>query len=834
MWLVLAQSVACLAGTACGGGGEDGSPGPVVGQAPAMVASVTLPTPVAASTSPAESASATAPKVSVPAGPREGIAFTFTLPQARTTSAGVYKPDGTLVRTLWRGERLPAGSAARVWDQRDDKSLLVEGGEYLVRIIHHDVQYVWDGVVGNHSSRPGATALHKSFLGPTSLANGGGGRMHYVAGYNEAQGGIHGFAVADPQTNTPAARLVDPFVAATMVASDGVRLYWVNAGGLASRSFVAAFDIAGGRQSRFALGQPVCLNHFAGTSNCYEDQRYDSVLELRNNLNSPPTGLAVQKQGRLLAVSYGADNQVKLYDKTSGELLRTFSVNLQRTAKNQIAFAPDGDLWVIAGQVAQRFTSLESAPAVVASTPALVRPLAITVDGQDSDSVWIADGGSSQQLKRFDRFGSPGNIIGTAGGAVGQAAVALDRLCFRDGPASENTAVAVDDQRELWVVDSCTNRILHFNRRGLPGRQIAYLPSSYVAAADAGNPTRVFANYLEFAVDYSKPLSEPGAWTLVRNWLNVLPEGLQDVQSANRQWGGFRAVHTLANRRTYAQIGSNGASLIVELRSDGQMEVVRRLGAPGPGESGPVLYENGDIGHSVTVADRQTVMRLPLRGFDAQSRPVWATQPSVVASVPVTAGSPHHRNGTFTGVLGPRFPITDSGHVVFFDGSVEADSGFHLGAAALNGGHWIWQASPSGPLDGLGSFQTRKVDPAIQYGGNVVMASGRHLVYGFHGEFYTDLSNGRVGQANQFMHFRDDGLFVGQFGTPSTRATSPVQPGLSGNAFSPVLLRHAGGTYLYHNDESTHGGVHRWRLQGADDIRELVGRAQTRSAVELR
>jgi len=138
-------------------------------------------------------------------------------------------------------------------------------------------------------------------------------------------------------------------------------------------------------------------------------------------------------------------------------------------------------------------------------------------------------------------------------------------------------------------------------------------------------------------------------------------------------------------------------------------------------------------------------------------------------------------------------------------------------------------------MDGLGSFQTRAVDPNINYGGNVVLASGRNVLYGYHGEFYTDLGNGgRVGQANQFVHFRDDGMFIGQFGVPSTRATSSSQPGLSGNAFSSTLLRQGGRTYLYHNDESTHGGVHRWLLQGADDVQELVGQGTVRSAITLR
>jgi hypothetical protein len=159
--------------------------------------------------------------------------------------------------------------------------------------------------------------------------------------------------------------------------------------------------------------------------------------------------------------------------------------------------------------------------------------------------------------------------------------------------------------------------------------------------------------------------------------------------------------------------------------------------------------------------------------------------------------------------------------VVFFDQSVVGNEGFHLGAAKAGSDQWLWQASPTGALDGKGSFQTKQIDKSLQYGGNVVWTSGRHIIYGYHGEFYKDLKTGQVGQANQFMHFDESGLFIGQFGQPSTRPAPANLAGLSGNAFSPTLVRDGARLYLYHNDESTHGGVHRWRIDGWDDIGEV-------------
>lgn len=117
-------------------------------------------------------------------------------------------------------------------------------------------------------------------------------------------------------------------------------------------------------------------------------------------------------------------------------------------------------------------------------------------------------------------------------------------------------------------------------------------------------------------------------------------------------------------------------------------------------------------------------------------------------------------------------------------------------------------------------------DTDMQYGGNIAMANGMDVVYGFHGEFWKGV------EANQFLHFRD-GLFVGQFGVPNHGLMShcgvPTDsnwgfPGHAGNAFSPVLVdgRSDDEMYMYHNDESSHGGVARWRIYGLSTITQYT------------
>jgi hypothetical protein len=379
--------------------------------------------------------------------------------------------------------------------------------------------------------------------------------------------------------------------------------------------------------------------------------------------------------------------------------------------------------------------------------------------------------------------------------------------------------------------------MLHFTVAPVPlpvaDAQIAWLPVVYASTVDHAQPQRVFANFLEFAATVNTPWQPGLSWKLVRNWLGGLPAELNDKRAFNEAWGGFQSVETLSNGRTYGLLAVNGRQAIVELPLAGPLRVVKWFATPMPRTTPKVLYENGDLGYALTGDKTQTVLRLPLLRFDGQGDPVWATEPQTLASVPTLAGTPWYRNA-FSGIMGPRFPLTATGKVVFFDQSVTINEGFHLGAAQRGGSSWLWQASPTGPLDGKGSFQTKALDGALEYGGNAVWTSGRHIVYGYHGEFYRDLQTRFVGQANQFMHFDESGLFLGQFGQSTTRPLPPPNIGLAGNSFSPTLVSTGTALYLYHNDEQKQGGVHRWRLDGANDIQELRGRGSSGGSIVLR
>lgn len=758
----------------------------------------------------------------------------FSLPRASTTSAGIYATDGRLVRTLWRGDALAAGRHERRWDGRDDAGRPAPEGAYEARLLHHRLNYVWEGVVGNSSLSAGGAQVHRAYLPPTGIAI-EGDNAYYAVGYNEQQPGIHGFRLAAPQFDTRPLPSTDTFAAFSMIALDATRLYWANTGGMSRSSFVGAFDLAQAEPTGFTAGQAVCLNPRPDGKTCYEAHRHHGVIDLHGDTPDVPTGLAVQRHGRVLAVAHGGRNLIRLFDKHSGELLREIVLPLAPKALNQIAMTPAGDLWAISGNSVVRYTNLDRQPARVAMLGALHRPLALATHPVDEGQLWVADGGSSQQLKRFDASGREVGVIGQPGGYAHDPAVQADKLCFRTREGREQTAMAVAADQTLWVVDTCNNRMLRFRTDAASAQsdaQVAYLPAFYTSTVDHANPRRVFANFLEFDVDNGSPWVPGRSWKLVRNWLAGMPSALLDQRAFNGLFGGLTTVETLGNGRSYGVLTAHRQQALVELPSSGPLRIVRLLGADPPRSTPKVMYENGDLGYTMTGPTTQVAMRLPLTGFDGNGDPVWASEPATLASVPLQPGSPHYR-GAFSG-MPPRFPVTASGQVVFFDQSVVDNEGFHLGAARSGGTGWLWQASPSGPLDGKGSFQTKGIDGSTHYGGNAVWAHGRHIVYGYHGEFHKDMQTGKVGQANQFMHFDESGLFLGQFGQASTRPSPPSQAGMSGNAFSPTLVRIGERLYLYHNDESSHGGVHRWRIDGWDEVQELRGSGLTGGSITLR
>ena len=745
----------------------------------------------------------------------------FNLDKPYTTSAGVYQPDGTLVRTLWNRTPYSAGPHSASWDGKDDNGAALPVGQYQIKLLYHNVQYVWEGAIGNTSQEQSGPHVYNGYLPVRDMAA-TDTAMFLVGGFNEGQNSLHRFAFNNLRYPSNAGR-VDGFTAFSLLDTDGINVYMadndggVNAG--SNTSFVYAVTVRDNKEVLFAAGQALQLN------GSYPNQIYKSVFDLDQQSPTPPTtsgltrlanaatGLAVQKTGNILAVAHQNQNAIRLFDKASGRLLRT----IVATSPGSLSMASSGDLWAIVGGNVVRYTNLLINPTVATTITGLTNPLAVATDPTNDDLVLVADGGSSQQVKAYNRAGNSQWTYGQLGGyPVNGNEVRSDKFWFDHSDLGATTFITIAPDHSFWVGDIGNNRCLHFSASRSYIEQLMFQPHTYAASVDANNPNRVFSEFLEFQVDYSRPVGE--SWTLVRNWR----AGLDSKYIGFFQ--GLRQVTTLSNGRTYAFVRAPTLRHIemVELLDSRLRPTGLTWEETGFDKAAATLLPDGSLSLvPFYSAPNSTItwQKQALTGFDGVGNPQWAA-PAFLASAPAGSRDPFPRPGGFGEI---KTPLTSSGQVISFDFS--KNDNYHLGAVKAGGNGWLWRAAPTGPLDGKGTYD---IGNGVQYAGNVAMTAGRHIVYGYHGEFWSGA------QASQWMHFYDNGLVVGQFGetTVGRLASEGVLAGSAGNGVSPNLIVQNGETYMWVNDEGGHGPM-RWHLTGLDGVREATGSGALNSVITL-
>jgi hypothetical protein len=572
--------------------------------------------------------------------------------------------------------------------------------------------------------------------------------------------------------------------------------------------------------------------------------------------------LAVQKTGSILAVAHGGvggPNLVKLFDKTSGALL---SQNISISNPQGLAIAPNGDLWVISGTTLTRYSSLGTSPTPVQVITGFIAPIAVSVHPSNDELVLVADGGTAQIVRAFNRSATSVSqqlwTYGQAGGwSNGPDVTTNDKFAFQVGNRNNpvlRTALAVQSDGSFWIGDGATSRLLHINsthNAAIASDTIMFLPHNGWTAVDPNNPRRVIGDsYLEFDVDYTKPIQQ--AWTLKKNWAVALdPIKYLDAYS------GINSVSTLSGR-VYGTINDPNARLktVVELPATAnqplrickdasnndlilnRIDVASDFYGPSGQLQSPSFEADGSLRYQIFSqpgSPQVAFYKKTLSGFDGSGNPQWAGA-SLLASAPYTNSDAAH-----LGDDDVRFPITSSNVIVAFEPghdkwtvpaqfpAIAPATGWHLGGVVVGGNVWQWKASPSVtsdvPFDGLGSFD---IGDGVNYAGSVAMALGQNIIYGYPGEGWD-----YIWEAGQWMHFYDDGLFVGQFGIPMNYHSPPggALPGFSGNSFYPSLVgvdsnnqaAVNGEAYLWANDESQHSGIHRWHIVGANTIREQSG-----------
>src|SRR5579875_2114805 len=110
--------------------------------------------------------------------------FDFKLEVAANTSAGVYNSSDVLIRTLWSGVRYDAGCYHGQWDGfMDDGVTVAPLGSYTVKVLSNNVQYTWEGVIGNTSTDlSGDYIIKGEDIGDMCFV---GNKCFYPTGYSE-------------------------------------------------------------------------------------------------------------------------------------------------------------------------------------------------------------------------------------------------------------------------------------------------------------------------------------------------------------------------------------------------------------------------------------------------------------------------------------------------------------------------------------------------------------------------------------------------------------------------------------------------------------------------
>jgi hypothetical protein len=658
-------------------------------------------------------------------------------------------------------------------------------------------------------------------------------------------------------------------------------------------TFVVAYDAnmsvaEGWCEHQFSAGREVCETG-TGQSPCQKvwdgcnagdnSGFYSSVIDFAHTPNEgvngsfpdAATGIAVQRSpGTLLAVTHGlrTTDNVRLFDKKSGAGVCNYTL----AAPRAIAFAPDGSALyaVVAGGVARYALPATCAPggALVADwlVETIGAPGALSV-AKASGRVFVVDKASSQ-VRIFDgASGAPSaplSVLGVAGGyADGNTTPAIDKFWLADNARGGFVAVDDDAAEGVWVSDEGNRRILHLDSRTgveLPG-SIAYLTAFYRSSVHPANPRRVFANYLEFDVDLSAP-DVRTSWRLSRNWAAGLNESF--VNPNRSSWNGFQqigaALGLTVGTVDFNPFNSTSSCLAAVLLDDAASPPTMRLLQIFDGKAPlyqitPSLHPDGAMRYTLDLSDKltnatwQEIWEMPLTlNRNGTGSPGWDAPGHLFASFNVTANRTRSFEARAGGVP-PRYPVTaDGARVILLDASRFENGGAHLGAIDVNATALAWTAAPYGswnrtqgwselrdPASGEVVNVTTSVvsnptgiygaaNPGTNYAAGAPLVLDDNIVFSFFGEGWDGW------EANQFLHFTTDGLFVGQFGTPnfpaltntSTEKRHFVLAGAAGNSFSPSLVRDpvSGGVFWIHNDENQHGGVHVWSIDvGTEWIR---------------
>jgi hypothetical protein len=272
------------------------------------------------------------------------------------SSAGIFNSSGTLVRTLWSGSlndpRL--ASPTTVWDGTLDDGSVAPTGNYTIQFLTNNVQYTWEGVIGNSSPdhtnvsigppKPTGNASVLSYYHAyesqiSSMCITDAGEIYFATVYDERLHTIHVAIEANPQyaNGIITQSFQATFVGNAYCTTDGTNTYFAWNGYATNQSVVWAVICSSKLLTVFSSG-----TSGGGMPSDYGTFTYIGSVTSSGDGSEFIQSVSVQKSGNFLFIVRPTRNILTL-NKTTGATLQTNTsyFNPLYSACNPVT----GDFW---------------------------------------------------------------------------------------------------------------------------------------------------------------------------------------------------------------------------------------------------------------------------------------------------------------------------------------------------------------------------------------------------------------------------------------------------------------------------------------------------------
>ena len=766
------------------------------------------------------------------------LSTSYTLDVTMTTSAGVFDSDDRLLRTLWSHRTSPAGTySVPVWDGLDDDGNDAIGRGASIKIIANNITAEWEGVIGNTSaSFTGREVLnhYNPYYDGVSID----GNILFTHHYSERDGSVTAIAWDDLQNQIELQHTPRVHPAINRIAYDGTYVYMAGRGGNAQTdqfSFVSASTLED-------LDDDTRWLDFQGQTVDIFGRQWKVGDLIESNATPRVTGLAVQKSANNLFITRQNINSLNVIHKISGERRQTLS-NFVRPKHTKVD--SDDNLWFVHGplnnEVIEKFTVNDSTGAITSTgfTITGFNNIQAVTFSPDGNTVVVSDvfDGDIHQVKGYSvDSGSLSWTLGRNESYSNDATTYNDKFMFYyyDDRDDMYGFLTYHEDGRLMVSDRGNARYQLFDANRNFLESVQWFEGNYSADVDFHDPERAFLDFIEFEVDYSKPLQAGNAndaWTMKANWgarSNII--GIYETGDLVR----WKDITTLSNGRTYVLIHGvidRSRYKIAELVGGGAL---RETNLGEFGDSSTAFKNDGRLVRLDKNSGLETYYEQSITGFDTNNNPIYGPETILAqyarANTPsVEKDGPHRNigeqtsNGTLVVFDGGfrRIFIRDEGGVIrdsFIDPNRIND--YHVGGIKP-GDSRLSFATMKGVNSNLGAeypINTNmfEVGNNLVFAGNIANAMDNWFMVGHNGEFWNN------GQTNYRHMFHESGLPLIDFGTDSSFFGYNVSGhAMAGNAFDPDLAKVGDTVYLYHNDESYHAGLHRWKISNTDNIKEF-------------